>query len=141
MVRVFGRSAFHDTALTSSGDLCYLGGESILNVITFSNAQYVEMVVFHIWGLKSYCDRPSTSATFKWYPEIPFSPHAQDSTICLSDGSWSIWMICARNGYLHEKVLVFDGHDGKITDLSSSCFRVVRLHSSRFGIILLELQR
>ncbi|KAM0914180.1 hypothetical protein ACQ4PT_011715 [Festuca glaucescens] len=27
MVRVFGRSAFHDTALTSSGDLCYLGGE------------------------------------------------------------------------------------------------------------------
>lgn len=27
MVRVFGRSAFHDTSLTSSGDLCYLGGE------------------------------------------------------------------------------------------------------------------
>jgi CCR4-NOT complex subunit CAF16 len=27
MVRVLGRSAFHDTALTSSGDLCYLGGE------------------------------------------------------------------------------------------------------------------
>lgn len=27
MVRVFGRSAFHDTILTSSGDLSYLGGE------------------------------------------------------------------------------------------------------------------
>ncbi|KAJ0979980.1 hypothetical protein J5N97_015454 [Dioscorea zingiberensis] len=27
MVRVLGRSAFHDTALTSSGDLSYLGGE------------------------------------------------------------------------------------------------------------------
>jgi len=27
MVRVLGRSAFHDTTLTSSGDLCYLGGE------------------------------------------------------------------------------------------------------------------
>ncbi|KAL9141139.1 hypothetical protein ABFS82_14G083600 [Erythranthe guttata] len=27
MVKVFGRSAFHDTALTSSGDLSYLGGE------------------------------------------------------------------------------------------------------------------
>ncbi|TYI58914.1 hypothetical protein E1A91_D11G395100v1 [Gossypium mustelinum] len=27
MVRVLGRSAFHDTVLASSGDLCYLGGE------------------------------------------------------------------------------------------------------------------
>ncbi|XP_010270871.1 PREDICTED: ABC transporter I family member 20 [Nelumbo nucifera] len=27
MVRVLGKSAFHDTGLTSSGDLCYLGGE------------------------------------------------------------------------------------------------------------------
>lgn len=27
MVQVLGRSAFHDTSLTSSGDLCYLGGE------------------------------------------------------------------------------------------------------------------
>jgi len=27
MVRVLGRSAFHDTSLISSGDLCYLGGE------------------------------------------------------------------------------------------------------------------
>jgi len=27
MVRVLGRSAFHDTTLVSSGDLCYLGGE------------------------------------------------------------------------------------------------------------------
>lgn len=27
MVRVLGRSAFHDTALTASGDLSYLGGE------------------------------------------------------------------------------------------------------------------
>ncbi|KAL4202216.1 hypothetical protein AMTRI_Chr02g262550 [Amborella trichopoda] len=27
MVHVLGRSAFHDTSLTSSGDLCYLGGE------------------------------------------------------------------------------------------------------------------
>jgi len=27
MVRVLGRSAFHDTTLTSSGDLSYLGGE------------------------------------------------------------------------------------------------------------------
>lgn len=30
MVRVLGRSAFHDTGLTSSGDLCYLGGEVIV---------------------------------------------------------------------------------------------------------------
>ncbi|PNX81643.1 ABC transporter I family member 20-like protein [Trifolium pratense] len=29
MVRVLGRSAFHDTALSSSGDLCYLGGEHV----------------------------------------------------------------------------------------------------------------
>lgn len=27
MVRVLGRSAFHDTALIASGDLSYLGGE------------------------------------------------------------------------------------------------------------------
>lgn len=27
MVRILGRSAFHDTALTVSGELCYLGGE------------------------------------------------------------------------------------------------------------------
>ena len=27
MVRVLGRSAFHDTALTSTGALAYLGGE------------------------------------------------------------------------------------------------------------------
>lgn len=27
MIRVLGRSAFHDTTLTTSGDLCYLGGE------------------------------------------------------------------------------------------------------------------
>ncbi|KAF3455356.1 hypothetical protein FNV43_RR05807 [Rhamnella rubrinervis] len=27
MVRLLGRSAFHDTTLTTSGDLCYLGGE------------------------------------------------------------------------------------------------------------------
>lgn len=27
MVRVLGRSAFHDTSLTVSGELCYLGGE------------------------------------------------------------------------------------------------------------------
>lgn len=26
-VKVLGRSAFHDTALTASGDLSYLGGE------------------------------------------------------------------------------------------------------------------
>lgn len=35
MVRVLGRSAFHDTALTSSGDLSYLGGEvSLFSVIS-----------------------------------------------------------------------------------------------------------
>lgn len=27
MVRIMGKSAFHDTALTSSGELSYLGGE------------------------------------------------------------------------------------------------------------------
>ncbi|GKV05844.1 hypothetical protein SLEP1_g17804 [Rubroshorea leprosula] len=32
MVRVLGRSTFHDTALTSSGDLCYLGGELSIRV-------------------------------------------------------------------------------------------------------------
>ena len=30
MVRVLGRSAFHDTSLTSSGDLAYLGGEVVV---------------------------------------------------------------------------------------------------------------
>lgn len=32
MVRVLGRSAFHDTGLSSSGDLSYLGGEVCLNI-------------------------------------------------------------------------------------------------------------
>ncbi|XP_052204098.1 ABC transporter I family member 20-like [Diospyros lotus] len=31
MVRVLGRSAFHDTVLTSSGDPCYLGGEKLFS--------------------------------------------------------------------------------------------------------------
>lgn len=37
MVRVLGRSAFHDTALESSGDLCYLGGEvsAFINLIKY----------------------------------------------------------------------------------------------------------
>lgn len=35
MVRVLGRSAFHDTALTVSGDLCYLGGEVYLILSPF----------------------------------------------------------------------------------------------------------
>ena len=34
MVRVLGRSAFHDTALTSSGALAYLGGEVELDRLT-----------------------------------------------------------------------------------------------------------
>lgn len=33
MVRVLGRSAFHDTSLTSSGDLSYLGGEVCVSFI------------------------------------------------------------------------------------------------------------
>lgn len=40
MVRVLGRSAFHDTGLTSSGDLCYLGGEvcdPIFNLVLISD--------------------------------------------------------------------------------------------------------
>lgn len=37
MVRVLGRSAFHDTALTASGDLSYLGGEvSLLLLCSFT---------------------------------------------------------------------------------------------------------
>uniref|UniRef100_M8BS98 ABC transporter I family member 20 n=1 Tax=Aegilops tauschii TaxID=37682 RepID=M8BS98_AEGTA len=40
MVRVLGRSAFHDTALTSSGDLCYLGGETVRTLPDQA----------HIWG-------------------------------------------------------------------------------------------
>lgn len=36
MVRVLGRSAFHDTNLLSSGDLCYLGGEVSLSVPHFA---------------------------------------------------------------------------------------------------------
>lgn len=36
MVRVLGRSAFHDTALTSSGALAYLGGE----VVTLSDSYF-----------------------------------------------------------------------------------------------------
>jgi ABC-type uncharacterized transport system ATPase subunit len=30
MVRVLGRSAFHDTTLTSTGALSYLGGEGLM---------------------------------------------------------------------------------------------------------------
>lgn len=42
MVRVLGRSAFHDTALTSSGDLSYLGGEvSFFSIISlFCSVDY-----------------------------------------------------------------------------------------------------
>jgi hypothetical protein len=39
MVRVLGRSAFHDTGLTSSGDLCYLGGE-VSDFVTLINALF-----------------------------------------------------------------------------------------------------
>lgn len=36
MVKVLGRSAFHDTALTASGDLSYLGGEVSLLLLCSS---------------------------------------------------------------------------------------------------------
>lgn len=42
MVRVLGRSAFHDTTLTSSGDLCYLGGE----VSAFISSHLVHGLVY-----------------------------------------------------------------------------------------------
>ncbi|GAB2229027.1 hypothetical protein Droror1_Dr00023162 [Drosera rotundifolia] len=35
MVRVMGRSAFHDTGLTTSGDLAYLGGEVSFRFVSF----------------------------------------------------------------------------------------------------------
>lgn len=41
MVRVLGRSAFHDTALTVSGDLCYLGGE-----VSFS-CSFFQILLFY----------------------------------------------------------------------------------------------
>lgn len=45
MVRVLGRSAFHDTALTSSGALAYLGGEvSISASLDVFNNKYVLVV-------------------------------------------------------------------------------------------------
>lgn len=49
MVRVLGRSAFHDTALTSSGDLCYLGGEviSLSLSLVFANVRMVFANVRH----------------------------------------------------------------------------------------------
>lgn len=40
MVRIFGRSAFHDTALTSSGDLSYLGGE----------VRHETLLIAGVWG-------------------------------------------------------------------------------------------
>ena len=50
MVRVLRRSAFHDTGLTSSGDLCYLGGEVIFSLsfspLVFAN---VRMVFANVW--------------------------------------------------------------------------------------------
>lgn len=46
MVRVLGRSAFHDTALTSSGDLCYLGGEVGAGVLR----SYISM----FWRVMAY---------------------------------------------------------------------------------------
>ena len=59
MVRVLGRSAFHDTVLTSSGALAYLGGEvSISASINVFNNKYVfgvcwKLVLWHIWLLVS----------------------------------------------------------------------------------------
>lgn len=44
MVRVLGRSAFHDTALTVSGDLCYLGGE--VHLYSFSLSFLICFFVF-----------------------------------------------------------------------------------------------
>lgn len=42
MVRVLQRSAFHDTALTSSGDLSYLGGEVSLFLILFLSMYFTD---------------------------------------------------------------------------------------------------
>ena len=44
MVRVLGRSAFHDTGLTSSGDLCYLGGE-VLQAVFKSRVNLIWLCV------------------------------------------------------------------------------------------------
>lgn len=50
MVRVLGRSAFHDTGLTSSGDLCYLGGEVIMINFGFNSIfVYVLLVSRKVW--------------------------------------------------------------------------------------------
>lgn len=45
MVRVLGRSAFHDTALTSSGDLSYLGGE-VSFLFLYSSTIFLWVIMF-----------------------------------------------------------------------------------------------
>ncbi|KAL3538317.1 hypothetical protein ACH5RR_001683 [Cinchona calisaya] len=57
MVRVLGRSAFHDTALTVSGDLCYLGGEWRREVafagfeVSFQMDVSAEKMIFGVAGV------------------------------------------------------------------------------------------
>ncbi|KAL5981620.1 ABC transporter I member 20 [Asimina triloba] len=57
MVRVMGRSAFHDTALTASGDLCYLGGEWRRDVafagfeVTIQMDVSAEKMIFGVTGV------------------------------------------------------------------------------------------
>ncbi|KAG7024037.1 ABC transporter I family member 20 [Cucurbita argyrosperma subsp. argyrosperma] len=57
MVRVLGRSAFHDTALTVSGDLCYLGGEWRRDVafagfeVPIQMAVSAEKLIFGVGGV------------------------------------------------------------------------------------------
>ena len=52
MVRVLGRSAFHDTALTSSGHLSYLGGE-VRNYKSFMTLLFVINVCCLIYNLET----------------------------------------------------------------------------------------
>ncbi|KAJ1383518.1 P-loop containing nucleoside triphosphate hydrolase [Sesbania bispinosa] len=47
MVRVLGRSAFHDTTLASSGDLCYLGGFEVPIQMDIS----AEKMIFGVAGI------------------------------------------------------------------------------------------
>ena len=52
MVRVLGRSAFHDTALTSSGALAYLGGEVIFFPLYRCFQKHVFSLDENVWRVE-----------------------------------------------------------------------------------------
>lgn len=73
MVRVLGRSAFHDTTLTSSGDLCYLGGE-VSHLYLYFRIQfgifYVDSI--HFYHFYYFGGDEATLSHLYLYPKVSF---------------------------------------------------------------------